>query len=249
MPQGEVETNHQALIGTVTYGSDCTASQIALLENSMKWGRIAATSTLMRSCLANLSTTIPNFHSPYMPCLNVDPGWNQSSAVQSSLVTYKVLSPNPLTINCTGGIGNASTSMGTCGGTTAETLNWGAWLPGKDTAVGSNPANPAWPYSQAISIMWHEVMHNYGYSHGDNTDDAKAKAACGYAADSSYDFQANSMPYIVQWCMQSVINSSGVNNVCSDTSTCGDKGLTIRTGFDANTPCECVPDPRARVRR
>ncbi len=242
--QDEVETSEEPLLGSVTYGSDCSARQKTFLNNAMKWGRIAASSKLMQACLANLNTTVTNFHAPYMPCIGADPGWDQSSAAQSALVSFKVLSPNPLTINCTGGAGNASTFLGTWD-TTAESFSWGAWFVGKDTAAGSNPANPAWPYSQAIAIIWHEVMHNYGYSHGDNDDNARAKTACGYTPDVTYDFQHNSMPYLIQDCMQSVINSSGVNNVCGNTSTCGSNGLAIRTGFDENSPCECVPDPRA----
>jgi hypothetical protein len=69
--------------------------------------------------------------------------------------------------------------------------------------------DPSWPTWQAASIIWHEVMHQYGYTRGDNYDNTSAKAACGGASNVAFDFQSNTMPYPVDNCLGGVLTESG----------------------------------------
>ena len=100
-----------------------------------------------------------------------------------------------------------------------------------------------WPYSQAAGIVWHEVMHTHGYTHGAD-DQANALMNCGYAGDRSWHFQVNTMPYLIGDCISSVISLSG--DRCGDIDDCaGDNQLRLINGFDSST-CECISDPRQK---
>gem|GEM_PF-5377023 len=59
------------------------------------------------------------------------------------------------------------------------------------------------------SVIWHEASHVYGFSHGHNSDAAKAKTACGRDGDPSWDWQLNSGPNAVKRCMVGAFTAGG----------------------------------------
>jgi hypothetical protein len=59
------------------------------------------------------------------------------------------------------------------------------------------------------AVIWHEALHVYGFSHGHNSDAAKAKSECGRNGDASWDWRNNSAPYAVQNCILGAIAKGG----------------------------------------
>jgi hypothetical protein len=86
---------------------------------------------------------------------------------------------------------------------------------------------------------WATAQPQQGYTHGAN-DQANAIVACGYSGNPNWNFQVNTIPYIVQGCITDVIQTSG--------TTCGaplenGKGLNITTAYQGPT-CAIAYDPQ-----
>src|SRR5262249_22269794 len=136
-------------------------------------------------------------------------------------------------------------------------FNWSVWLPNVASTLGlrvcANDAERAaggcrwagepWPWSQAAGIVWHEASHTHGYIHGAD-DQAHAKNNCGYSAytDAQWNFQTNTMPYIIEKCISTVIEQSGTQ--CGSLETCGSHALRLIDNYNGAS-CSCQEDPRS----
>ena len=245
--QAQIRTIEQGLLGDVEQ-EECTDEQQEFNNEIFRYGRIAAVSDAYEDCIRQ------EVAARYKEC-NGDPFYGQSQRRQIERVRSVSLSRNDLRISCTGGSGNASAAIGTYGHTTKEEFSWGGWFgavhSSLDLPVCSSGQNPdddncryaayPWPYTQAAGIVWHEVMHTHGYTHGANAQDP-AKVACGYpnATDRVWHFQRNTMPYIVGQCIGRVLERSGSH--CNLQSCSGDNQLEIVTSYNSSS-CKCVRDP------
>ncbi len=247
-PEGQGSSD---LLGAVSYGSDCNTTDKQFLANAMHYGRTVAVSNAFAQCMSKSVNQQSGSIGAYKKC-NGDPFYSDTAATQLSKVLDATRSTVDVSINCTGGTGNASTSIDTYGHVTPEGLSFSAWLRAVDTTLawpvcnGSNGPNcryaaEPWPWSQAAGIIWHEAMHQQGYTHGAN-DQASAKVACGYSSstDAQWNFQVNTMPYIVENCISEVISRSG--RICGAPLESG-AGLKLITDFDGTT-CSVAQDPQ-----
>lgn len=260
-PRGEdtgeedVAESQDELFGNASYGGDCSAGLKTFLDKIHFYGRVVAGSRAFEQCIDHslrvaTSSAYGGAFGEYRQC-NGDPYYGYSADVQRERVLEASRSANDVFMYCTGGGGLASTNLGPYDTNNAETLWWSGWLTDVYNSLGlplCGPAQPApcrwapdpWPYSQAAGIVWHEAMHQHGYTHGAN-EQAPALTACGYSGDPTWHFQVNTMPYIVGDCMSDVIDRSGM--ACGNMESCGSGMLKVVTGYGAST-CECVADPR-----
>ena len=244
----QIETSRQALLGDVNQAGDCTAEQKDFNQEILFYGRTAAVTDAYAQCIQQ------EVSSRYKKCEG-DPFYDASQNRQIDRVMRVSLSTNDVKINCSGGSGNASTGIGSYAHPDEEEFWWGGWFGavhrslgwpvcGTSEAAGRDDCRFAaypWPYTQAAGIVWHEVMHTHGYTHGAN-DQAPAKRACGYedASNAEWHFQRNTMPYIVGECVSNVLSRSGDH--CNLQRCSGDNELQIITSYDG-TACRCVRDP------
>jgi len=239
----EAEDN---LYGDVSYsGSACTSDRRQFHDEILKYGRVASASQAFEQCVTQKIND-----GVYREC-NKDPGKGLPKATQLELVLQVARSDNDLGIKCSGGSGNASTSLGKHNHSGVESFSWGGWfasvhgqmskpLCSETSSSDCRYAAHPWPYSQAAGIVWHEVMHTHGYTHGAN-DQAGAIVACGYSGDASWHYQVNTMPYIVGQCINEVIDRSGEQ--CGNPDSCwGSNRLRMIDEFDG-TSCSCQHDP------
>jgi hypothetical protein len=241
-PDTDLERSTLALRGSVTYGQDCNQTDVDFLERMMFLGRTATESAAFRGCIANYEVGTPGVAAPYIPCAG-DPFRDLPPSLRFFAILNRALSPNPLTMHCTGPLENASAGIGDPNQTTEEFAWGGIWL--RQVQGETSPGDPAWPFSQAAAIAWHEVMHQYGFRHGINDagdDKEAAKAACGIPPETDYDFQSNSLPYIVQACMQSTLSESG-KRCPGGLDACGPGQVQLLTSFSGDD-CTCIADPR-----
>ena len=256
------EVTQDPLLGTVRYGGDCTAGEIGFLDQVMVYGRVAAASPAFQQCMAaavnHTTLALPIYGqnvAPYRQC-NGDPAFGWAPSQQLAAAMMITHSENDVTMNCTGGGGNASTNLGTYDHADPEVFWWSGWLASvfhqlSVPVCGTPGASPSdcrfapypWPYSQAAGIVWHEASHTQGYTHGAN-DQANAINACGYAGDPTWNFQANTMPYLIGSCISAVIDQSGATCGGDLAAGCESGALRMITSFSGTT-CACVHDPRA----
>jgi len=233
----------QDLLGGVSFGGDCTPGKTGFLDTTVRYGRAVAVSRAFEQCVeqamfAGVSHPGGGWSGRYRQC-NGEPFFGQSFEVQLGAVLDAARSGNDILLNCTGGGGNASTSLGAYDRTDTESLNFSGWL----DAVYNQPRAGAWPNSQAAGIVWHEMMHQHGYSHGAN-DQANAITACGYAGDATWNFQVNTMPYLLGNCVSAVLDQSA--STCGNIDSCPAGQTKLVTSYGAAT-CECVADPKDSV--
>jgi hypothetical protein len=251
------------LLGSLNYASDCTTGEIGFLDQVMLYGRVAAASPAFQQCMAaavNRTTLLLPVYGqnvpPYRQCIG-DPAYGWTPAQQLGAVMMITHSENDVTMNCTGGGGNASANIGLYDHADPEVFWWSGWLASvyhqlSVPVCGTPGASPSdcragpypWPYSQAAGIVWHEASHTQGYTHGAN-DQANAINACGYAGDPTWNFQANTMPYLIGECVNAVIDQSGTTCGGDLAAGCESGALRMIDSFSGTT-CSCVHDPRAK---
>ena len=226
---GDTEVVQSELTGGVRIDSSCKPEFRPALLKASRAGRIASKSAVFAACIGNLRAGTPNVTSPYMPqCSPNDPHASESGASQASWVLLRARNPNTLTMTCGAGCGNNACAGIGNESTTSEAFEWNNDFV-KLWATAPAPADdPWWPTTQAAGLIWHEVMHNYGYDH---------PTSC---STPGYNFQSNTVPYITQLCMSAVLTASG--KTCGNV-TCGPDQLPIVKAFGSGT-CSCVSDPR-----
>jgi len=223
-----------ALIGPYTIDSSCQDPDRAMIQRAMRLGRIASASNGFATCLRNLAKGTPNAAAPYYPkCNPADLQVNLGISAQVTSLLRLTRSANPLNMRCDPTLpANAWGFIGDFG-TTQEDLTWANWITGKGSQIGVNPDDPYWPMSQTAGIIWHEVMHNYGYDHPETCSDPTYGPL--------YNYQSNTIPYIVQGCMSVMVSAAG--NVCQNVS-CPANSAAMVTEL-GKTTCECIKDPGA----
>ncbi len=246
-----VGTDQSDLLGKVTYGNDCNGTDYQFLAKAMHYGRTVAVSNAFQQCMSKSVNQLSGSIGAYLKCKG-DPFYGDTAATQLSKVMDAARSTVDVSIKCTGSpSGNASAGLDSYGHVSPESLTFSSWLRSVDTTLnfpvcntGANcryAAEP-WPWSQAAGIIWHEAMHQQGYTHGAD-DQANAKVACGYSTytDAQWNFQTNTMPYIVGNCISEVIDRSG--RKCGAPLESG-AGLKLITDFDGST-CSVAQDPQS----
>jgi hypothetical protein len=250
------EAHSSALLGAVRYGSDCTATDVSFLDKVMQYGRTAAVTPAFAQCLSRAMSVGAVRHldgssiGPYLKCTG-DPWYSSGISTQLTEAIQAARSTVDVTIGCTGGLGNASAYIGSYGQLTPETFKWSSWLRNVEGQLswpvcnGSNGpicrgAEP-WPWDQAAGIVWHEAMHQQGYRHGSSESDNTAnKLECGYTASDNWNFQWNTLPYLMSFCIGEVIEHSG--SVCGAPLESG-AGLKLVTDYDGSG-CGVYNDPQ-----
>lgn len=232
-PEGLLESDQQELYGDVNFASDCSQEHIDILSDSMQRGRIASNTPAFEQCVRQQITNL------YTPCAG-DPFASSGVAEQIDRALQSTRTTNGVDITCTGGSGNASAAIGSWGHSNGEAFSWSGWL---DAAVagqaegicgqaGSNPSScrdAGWPWSQVAGTIWHEVSHTHGYGHD----------SCGIS-DPNWDFQTNTIPYIVGDCLaQTVLESA---DACGEDAWCGTDSIEMVDQL-GSTNCVCARDP------
>jgi hypothetical protein len=244
-----VESKSSPVLGAWVYGADCAQGMKDMLDRTKRFGRAAVSTPAFASCLSqrmtNSFTLGGHTSGPYLKCTN-DPWYSSPLSVQIDKALSAARSWNDVGMACTGGGGNASAALGTYGHSNPEYLSWGGWL--TDVYAQYNPNSP-WPASQAAGIVSHEAAHTQGYTHGAN-DQAAAKVACGYSSHPTWNFQVNTLPYILGSCVEDVLAQSG--------TSCGGNLETCPVGYvklidgvsstgaggaPGTQTCSCVLDP------
>ena len=253
--EGEaVDRAQDELWGAVDYESNCSDELQLYGNKSMFFGRVVSDSEAFEQCLSVAAQQGVSWWGslnigPYREC-NGDPFTTSNLQTQVQKAVEMSRSANDVRMACPGGPdGNAWAVLGSYGHTTDEELSWLDWFADTYDQLGApvctNPgcrfADHPWPYRQAAGIIWHEVSHTHGYGHGDNHDNALAQTACGYAGDATWNFQQNTMPYMIGDCISYVLGQSAT--VCGYLESCQGRALRLIDGLNSNT-CTCVSDPR-----
>ncbi len=235
--------------GSIQFQDDCSPLARDVVKQAVEFGRIASHSKAFATCVKDaISPQGAHYGTwamgPYRACQG-EPYATETREVQLARILAVAQSSNDISMNCTGGGGNASASLGEYGHTDSEKFGWGAWLSTTLSTLEQPDRRPApWPYSEGAGILWHEVTHTHDYSHGGN-EQKEAAAACGYASDPTWDYQVNTLPYIVGNCIQYVLEKSA--DVCGSPDSCGLGALNLISdpGATGSTKsCACVSDPR-----
>jgi hypothetical protein len=246
-PAPETSEITDDLLGPTSYGGDCTPDQRTFLDTVQRYGRAAVTSRAFEQCVdqaARVGVSLqPGFWGGNYRQCNGDPFFGQPLDVQIQSVLDAARSGNDVMMYCTGTgpEANASASLGPYDRSDAETLSWSVWL----NNVLYQPRTGAWPYSQAAGIVWHESMHQHGYTHGSNNQ-ADALNACGYPGDPTWNYQVNTMPYLLGNCVSAVLDNSATT--CGNIDSCGPGMVKLVAGYGSSA-CECVADPGAASTR
>ncbi|WP_423999445.1 FG-GAP repeat domain-containing protein [Maribacter sp. IgM3_T14_3] len=242
----QVGSTTSALLGNTSYADDCSPEYQAFNEKMMMFGRIAVASKAFEQCVNEKVRAL------YKKCNN-DPFYDASIDIQIQKVIAVARSINNVHIKCTGGAGNASASIEDYGKISDEAFSWGGWFSDVYAQLGKRKCNSGekpeenncryddypWPYTQGAGIIWHEAMHQQGYTHG-ASDQENAITACGYEEGDSWHFAVNTMPYIIQNCISEVLMQSAR---LGDIDSCpGSNQLKIVSQYNGRS-LECINDP------
>jgi hypothetical protein len=249
MSQQEVTdttTSQQALYGAVSYddrAAPCSEGVQRFMKDVMFYGRVIARTDAFTQCVTNTIRT------NYKPCKGYDIFATDSVATQTNEVlkrTRNLMDVNFRCFNFTDALAKAGD--GVLRGATRETIDLGQWFPDRvaDSAnkpvcgiyhgtFCNEPYSMAWPARQGSLVVWHEAMHNHGYYHADGDG-----AGCGYKTGDNYNMEVNSMPYIVDGCVNKVLEDS--NLWCGNIKEgCGPGALKVWHGGT----CQCIADTKA----
>ncbi len=249
----DLGADEAAVMGGTSFASSCPADVQAYVEDTMFHGRAAIGSAAFAQCLDRaMRTGITKGAAstgPYRECIG-DPFHGRDIATQVARALAATRSSNSLALTCHDQKGaNASAHLGTYELVGAEQMNLFNWffhaartfykLPlcplGGSAGNGTTCVVDPW----GAGIITHESMHQHAYAHGTN-DEATAGTACGYANDPTWAMHQNSLPYIVEACVDMVLRESEL--ACGPLDTCPAGSVLILDGIDATT-CHCEVDP------
>ena len=250
-----------AVRGADRFDGSCSNTQENLIIEAERFGRRVTASPAFAACIQRAVRgfvyTYPDGSQrqigPYRYC-NGDPGSAaDSDAVKAARMMIPATSTNDIVQGCT-----PTTSGSTVASTTlnygldhhndegfqwvgpyvtdaASALNVSTMCPGTSLSPPACRYAYPWPYANMAATAWHEASHTHGYQH-DN---------CGWPANSGYTMQANTVPYIIQACIEVVANDSARSNACGSglTNGCSRGQLSLVTSLGATT-CQCLDDPR-----
>lgn len=238
-----------AVFGATAYGADCPADRRAFLDEVRLMQRAALASRAFEQCVDRSMRLGLGLNQRYGACYG-DPLYGQPIDVQRRAVIDAARTMNDVGISCTGGFANASAAISVYDHWFTESLSFSGWLEsvfGQLSMPVCSSGAPApcrllpypWPYSQVAGVISHELMHQHGYVHGSNDDNAAARVSCRVpASDTSWHFQHSTVPYQVGNCVDYIAATSGI--VCP--KSCGVGRVQVITGIGASG-CECVDDP------
>jgi stigma-specific protein Stig1 len=238
-----VDQSQSALLGHDSFGSDCSATDIAMLRTSMKLGRVAALSDAFRQCVdQNIDSYAPWPSDPPQVV-------NANHATRVSLVVAAARNGNDIFQSCSGAVAGAEAqanivSFGFVG---TESFMWNRNALTSHDQRAALPRCAGWsdgsvcrgadsPYFSVAGVAWHEVMHNQGFDHCNELTDP-----VGCLGSGLFD---RSMPQIVNRCIAGVLSDSG--EFCGEMVACGTQGfMTVNAPVAFNAPnpgCSCVAD-------
>ena len=223
------------------FADDCTTEQQTFNRTVIAYGRTVVASKAFEDLLRR------RMRERYGKCTG-DSYYDSDIETQINQVLAACRATKSIKINCTGGSGNASTGVNPYDLNTVPELWWGGWLQGIAQCAAQNnctwPEPFPWPYSQASEIIWHEIMHQYGYVHGANYphENDLARRNCAIpASNTSWHFQQNTIPYIVGNCVREIIDES--QRVCGDIRNCPSPNQIKLVDRVGGNTCSCVNDP------
>lgn len=231
-PRHSDRSDDTALFGTLNVETNCGQEQISAIADFVSVARSLARSSAFRQCMTDgirygISTQAGGLRfqiGPYMPCAG-DPLNGKTEDIISSLDQF-LASPNSMLMKCNFGSNGAEFAIaeafvGHLGHTGAETMSWRKWLlksnPShliphcfvSNTSPCTNFALP-WPYDEGASAVLHEISHTHGFKHGDASQQA-SMFFCGRTEGSDgYEYQRNSIPYIISSCSRFVLHRSAM---------------------------------------
>jgi hypothetical protein len=236
----EVAPTTQALTGVVSTSS-CTANEQRVAQLAVDAGRFIAVSKGFSQCLTKVMTSggsVRHFGAavtagPYA-AYSGDPWGSSALSTQIAKALYAAQSTSDLSITCGGGgesnvigsaqIGSWSESRESDESMTAK-AGWGNTVAADDLTSNTTAKFYQDTRQKVAGTIWHEAMHQWGYSHG------------GGSFTSSF---LKTVPYIVGDCMEAVMQRSA-----SCTNTCPAGTRPVRHFND--TSCDCVDDPQFDV--
>ena len=219
--------------------NDCNSEQQTFNRAVVAYGRTIVASKAFEELLSI------RMREAYVKCIN-DPYYERDLETQIAQVLAACRATKTIRINCTGGDGNASAGIGSYDLKQVPELSWGGWFQGISECALQNNCTWAgfpWPYTQSAEIIWHELMHQYGYGHGANfaNENNLAKINCGIDAAANWHFQHNTIPYIVGRCVEELIHKT--TNICGDIRACPSPNqIKVLDTIDGTT-CSCRNDP------
>jgi len=227
----ELGDEESDLLGTISHTGEpelaCPAAFAPLLERAMVWGRAAALTPAFAQCVDQAvrvgGVPAPYPRGPYVPSAG-DPLSGATKAEQAARVLQSARSLNDLKYNCFETGDFAGSAIVEEVGTRPEIMTFGlaavrSWL---------NPALVL-PEQSVTETVWHEAMHQHAYNHD--------------ADRPGFSTENQSIPYIVDGCMQTVIAQSAA--LCGSMTQCGPDAVPIIDSLAATTgQCSCAQDPR-----
>ena len=256
----------QELRGQSIANATCSDSQRALLNASARYARFATASPAFVSCVQGAvlgpgAARVGRYSiGPYVRCTG-DQNYDQPRATQAARAIAAASGNNNVVYGCDSTLGIGATGQtGAWNHTADEGL---AFTPGTLDGVIASLPNPVcrndgtdapacrmapapWPHTTYANTFLHEVMHTHGYVHGINdiTEDPSGagRSACGVAASVAFDFQVNTMPYLVGNCGEAVIQTSFETcGQLENNPACRPDQLRMITSLTGS--CGCVDDP------
>ncbi len=226
----------------------CSDDDRAYFRQMMLLGRTVALGNAIRDCVRFIMTQGDGTFGPYHPCSN-DPYPHDAIERQVDGVLRMLTTPHAVHITCTTGnigvtriAGSYDLPLGLrepfdIPNPPLDQLFDANWL--SDTAYAAASTHDEADFRARVSLtaprsalIWHEAMHVHAYRH-----DCK---------DQTY-FQ--SVPYMVQYCLQQVAQRSA--DFCDLRGGCsvgGERALIDSYPITHTTDCECVRDAKGDAR-
>lgn len=221
---------------------NCSEDDRALFRQIMLLGRTVALGSAIRDCVRFIMTEGDGTFGPYQACSN-DPYPRDAIGTQVEGVLRMLTTPHAVEITCTTGNIGVTRIAGKYDLPLAlrepfdipnpplDQMFDATWL--TNTAYGAAATHDEADFRARIALIaprsalvWHEAMHVHAYRHD-----------CG----SQTYFQ--SVPYIVQYCLQQVAQRSA--DFCDMRGGCavgGERALIDSYPISHSTECECVRD-------
>ncbi|MER2560904.1 MAG: hypothetical protein ABTQ32_09305 [Myxococcaceae bacterium] len=161
----EPTQTQQALDGRIRYQSSCKPFNASLLERSMQYARVIASTPAFEQCVRNTMAQ------RYMNCADPNKGLPLATQIDRAMVALET-SNNAITFACDDAAGDASASYQGYGTTTEHGVNahsahnkelydWNTY------GANAGTADDYQPWNWRASTMLHEFAHTHDYKHMD----------------------------------------------------------------------------------
>ena len=250
----DLGAGESAVMGGLNFSSSCPADVQAYVEDTMFHGRVILGSAAFGQCVDQAMRTGGTIGGsaigPYISC-DGDPDDGASANVQITRALAAARTPASLEFHCDPqGAGNANAGYNTYDHVGAEHMTLSGWFFSAARGFYQLPLCPlggsAGDLTTCVVNPWgagiitHEVLHQRGYGHGDNDNNALATTACGTQSSPNWNYRTNTAPYIIQHCVDSVMRQSALT--CDPYDPCPAGSLRVLDSLNATT-CHCEVDP------